>query len=382
MLPLLQVGFSAGPEQLGVVLGVFLAGVGIFQIPAGFAALRWGGRVTSLAGLTLMGAAGLASAFSPTLWVLASLRFLAGVGAAFFFGPGLSLVSRYFPPGQRGPVIGLYNGAFSVGGAAGLFVGALVGELFGWPIALGIGGIFMLGATAIVARAVPREVPPPVGESFRQLWLRGKPVLRSRSIWALALALTGFWGAVYVVTQYLVQFAFVVHPAWGTGAAAALAAGVVLISFPAGPVGGWIGERASDRRVTIAIFGALTGAIVFLVPVAPLIVLVPALLALGFCDGVVFAVQYLMPAYFAETRGEELALGIGLINSAQVLVGSGLAVAFGYLITAQGWTVAWLFAGIVALGTLPLLVAVERQPRSPHPAHVAPVLPPSPGPPA
>ena len=94
--------------DLGLVLGAFLAGAGIFQIPAGMAALRWGNRNVALASLALMGVFCLASAFSPNWIVLALLRFGAGAGAAFFFAPALGLVASYYPSGSarayRGPL--------------------------------------------------------------------------------------------------------------------------------------------------------------------------------------------------------------------------------------------------------------------------------------
>ena len=54
-------------------------------------------RTVSLVGLVVLGAAGLASAFSPTWPILAVLRGLAGVGAAMFFSPALGLIASYPP---------------------------------------------------------------------------------------------------------------------------------------------------------------------------------------------------------------------------------------------------------------------------------------------
>jgi MFS family permease len=361
VLPLLAVDLSVGTAQLGIVLGVFLVGVGIFQIPAGFASIRWGPRRVAILGLGVMGVAGIASAFSPDLFILAISRFVAGVGAALFFAPALALISRYFPPGERGPVIGLYNGAFSIGGAIGLFGGAAAGALEGWRFALGVGGVLLVLAGACMAWIIPPDSGLYKPSTLTELWRRGAGVLRSRSIWALAFALTGFWGAVYVVAQYLVQYAYEGHPGWGTSVAAALAAGVVFAAFPGGPVGGWLGERSADRRKVVALFSVLTGAMFFLIPVGPLVIVGVALILLGFFNGLVFSIQYLMPSYFTDTRDEGIALGIGFLNSVQVLVGSGIAIGFGYLTGPFGWTAAWIFAGAITLALLPLLLLVERQ---------------------
>ncbi len=359
VLPLIGHSFAAGPVELGIILGSFLVGVGIFQLPAGFAALRWGARRVSLAGIGVLGTAGLVSGWAPSWPLLALVRFIAGAGAAFFFSPALSLIASYFPPGRRGPIIGLYNGAFSLGGAAGLFFGATLGEVAGWQYALAVGGALMVGITLVCWAVLPKSeaiTPPPKVEAIRSA---AGSVLRSRSIWALSLSLTGFWGAIYIVAQYLVAYGHETFPAWPAGLAAGLAALVVVLSFPGGPLGGWLGERGPDRRIILAVFGSLTGVMVLAIPFLGLVPLAIDLAGLGVVDGIVFAVLYLIPTYLSETRGEGLALGVAVVNSIQVALGSGLAVLFGVVVAADGFTLAWAFAGLVTLALLPALLLVR-----------------------
>ena len=109
VLSFVGTAFSATTFELGIVLGAFLIGAGIFLIPAGLAAMRWGNRTVSLFALVLMGAFSLASAVAPNWIVLAALRFGAGAGAAFFFAPALGLIASYYPSGEQGPIIGLFN---------------------------------------------------------------------------------------------------------------------------------------------------------------------------------------------------------------------------------------------------------------------------------
>ena len=347
-------------------------------MPAGIAALRFGSRAVSVAGLLVMGVAGIASALSPSVTALAATRFLAGVGAAFFFSPGLSFLARYYPAGQRGPIIGWYNGAFSIGAGLGIFGGAVAGAAFGWPFALGLGGVLLLPMAVLVLVAAPPDPPGELARRPGELWARSLRVFRSRSLWALAFALTGFWGAVFVVAQDMVQFAHDARPEWGVGVAAAIAAAVVLVSVPGGPVGGWLAERSRDPRWVAALFGALTGLMVLAVPFAPLPVMVTAMLALGFFDGLVFTVIYLIPTYLAEGRGEAMALAVALLNSVQVLVGSALAVLFGFLAAGPGYTVAWAAMALLTVVPLPLLLLVERQELPPRGVRTPPVRAPAP----
>ncbi|HYK93822.1 MAG TPA: MFS transporter [Thermoplasmata archaeon] len=359
VLPLLATGLHAGTEQLGIVLGAFLVGVGIFQLPAGFASLRWGARRVSMAGLLVLGSSGGVSGLAPDWPTLAAVRFVAGAGAAFFFSPALSLIASYFPEGRRGPVIGLYNGGFSIGGAAGLFLGALVGDQFGWSAALALGGAAMLAATAGCWFTLPREDPTEPRPDARRIWGAARSVLGSRSVWALSLALTGFWGALYIVAQYFVAFGVTTHPGWSVPLAASLAALVVVLSFPGGPLGGWIGERRADRRLTLGAFGAVAGVLVIAIPFLTLPELTLDLAGLGMVDGVVFAILYLIPTYLPETRGEGLALGVAVVNSIQVVLGSGFAVVFGFLVARLGYSPSWIVAGAVTIVLLPLVAFVR-----------------------
>src|SRR4029077_12608968 len=128
-----------------------------------------------------------------------------------------------------------------------LFAGAILGQAFGWSASLAIAGLALLLMTGLAALLLPREVHPVGPRSYHELWAAGRGVVRSRAIWALALSTTGFWGAIYAVAQFFVKFVHDVHPGWGVGLAAALAALVVVISFPGGPTGGWIAERGGDR---------------------------------------------------------------------------------------------------------------------------------------
>lgn len=358
LLPLIGASFAANTAQLNVVLAAFLVGVGIFQVPAGFLDLRWGSRRTALMGLVVMGVASLASAASSTILELAVLRFLAGVGAAFFFSPALSLVASYFPPGQRGPIIGLYNGGFSLGGAIGVTAGAAIGLRFGWPFALGVGGVGLLVLVAFNWYVLPLDPVRSVAADVAKRWEVAKSVFRSRSIWALSLGLAGFWAAVYVVAQDYVKFAHVAHPVWGIQTAANLATIFIVASFPGGLLGGLIAERGWDRRVLLAVFGVADGVLIAAIPILGLYATAGVFAVAGLFDGVVFAILYLVPSYLPESRGAGLALAIAVVNSIQVLLGSVVALVFGVVAFHAGFPLAWLFTGALTIALIPLVLFV------------------------
>jgi predicted MFS family arabinose efflux permease len=355
VLPMLGRQLPATTFELGLVLGAFLLGAGIFQVPAGFAALRWGNRSVSIFAVFLMGAFSLASAFSPNWVVLAAFRFGAGAGAAFFFAPALGLVTSYYPVGTRGPVIGLFNSGFSIGSGIGLFGGALLGETYGWPAALLAGGVVLLVMAVVSLLTLPRTDPVPERRGLRKLWDAATPILRSRSIWALSVGTAGLWAAYYIAAQYFIDFASAVHPGWSIALAAALPTVMIILEIPSAPIGGWLGERSGAMHRQILFWGIASGVGILLIPYLPIVGLIALFAFLGVADGIVFAILYLLPSYLPEAHGETLALGLSFLNSIQIFLGSGLAVAFGYLAETLGYTVAWWFAGAVALAPLSLL---------------------------
>jgi MFS transporter, ACDE family, multidrug resistance protein len=359
VLPLIGSALGATTPQLGIVLGSFLAGAALFQLPAGFAALRWGNRTVSILGLAIMGSFCLASAFSPSWIVLAVLRFGAGAGAGFFFAPALGLVTSYYRVGTRGPVVGLYNAGFSIGSGVGLFAGAFLGAILGWNWALAIGGIALLLGTAIAPMVLPETEAAQSRRTVGELWRASRPVLLSRNLWALSLSCMGLWTAFYVAAQYFVQYAHSVHPAWMLELAAGLPTLMIAVEVLGGPLGGWVGERQRDMRVLLGVFGVATGVAVLLIPFVGLAALVGVFVLLGFLDGAVFAIMYLLPTYLPEMQQEGLSLGLGLLNGIQIFVGSGLAIAFAFIAAYAGYTNAWVLAGIFAMAPLPLLFLVR-----------------------
>jgi ACDE family multidrug resistance protein len=351
--------FGVGTVEFGIILAAFLVGAALFQVPAGLAALRWGNRSVSLGAMGLMGGFCLASAFAPNWIALAVLRFGAGVGAAFFFAPALGLITAYYEEGTRGPIIGLYNGGFAIGSAAGLIGAALVAESFGWAPALGLGGAMLLAVLPVAVLALPRLTEQPAElRPWRAVVRQARPVLASRALWALTLAGAGLWAGYYIAAQYFVEFAAAVHPSWSLALAAAVPTVMILAEIPSGPLGGWSAERSRDMRRPFLAWGVVAAVLVGVLPWLSFTVIWPAFLLLGFSAGVTWAVLYLVPTYVAEIAGERYALAVALLNSIQIFLGSALTLGFALLAAGYGYSVAWVFAGAVSIAFLPALFGV------------------------
>ncbi len=363
VLPLVGDRFAANTFALGIVLAGFLVGAAVFQLPAGYVAMRWGNRTTSIVALAVMGAFALASAASPDWVVLTLLRFGAGGGAAFFFAPGMGLVTSYYPEGRRGVMIGGYNSAFSAGSAVGLFASAYLGPIYGWAFPLALGGGLLLAGALACAAFLPRAEAPRRGTA-RELWRRSLPALSSRGLWAIALGGAGLWGGFYIAGQYFVSYAHAIHPSWALALAAAAPTLMIVVEVTGGPIGGWLGERSLDRRRIMVVWGVVAGLLLLAVPFLPLAEVLVVFAVLGFSEGVTFALLYLIPTYLPELRGSVLTLGLAFENFVQILLGSALALGFALVASTTGYTDAWLFAGLSTIAFLPAVLYVRVQRRA------------------
>lgn len=138
-LPAIGAAFGVGPADWGILVASFLVGAGLFQVPAGYLARRYGARMVSLAGVALLAVGAGASAVAPDFLALLALRLLAGVGAGLFFSPAIGLVASLYPEGRRGVPVGGFSSAFSLGAALGILGSSVLVPVVGWRLALAFG---------------------------------------------------------------------------------------------------------------------------------------------------------------------------------------------------------------------------------------------------
>lgn len=135
-----------------------------------------------------------------------------GVGEAGGVAPSYALLSDYFPPHQRGRILGIYSLGVPLGSAAGLVVGGYIGQYYGWRAAflfLGALGLLLVPVFLFVVREAPRgrfdgssstAEQPSLGDTLSHL--RRQPVF-----WLASIA-TGFgammsYGLTFWLPAYL-----------------------------------------------------------------------------------------------------------------------------------------------------------------------------------
>jgi predicted MFS family arabinose efflux permease len=366
LLPLIGVSFQVGVAQLGLVVAGFPLGYAATSLPSGLAVLRWGHRTTLVLGLLLMGGAGLASIAATSPLELAALRAAAGAGGGLFFAPSLAFQSELLPPKLRSLVIGLFvSTGLGFGGALGFVLGGLWGPTYGWAFVFGIASSLSVAVAVVCALALPALHHPDAPPRPLSQLATAKRVLRSRSVWGLALGFAGLSMAIAVGLDFISTFLHSVHPGWGISLAGLLGSVALAATIPGSLLGTWASERGADRRAVGAVFTVAFGALAVAIPFLDPVELVADFAALGVLGGTSLPIFFEMPSHIPEVQGGGAAVAVGFLETSQVVLQGIAAPLFALGVLLVGYTWSWVAFGLMAAVTLPALalVAPNRAPQ-------------------
>ena len=143
----IQDSLGVSDTQLGLIGGLYFAlFYCLISIPVGWLADR-SNRVKVLAlACTIWSAATVACGMASTYPQLVIARMSVGVGEAGGVPPSYAIISDYFPRGQRGTALGLFNLGPPIGAALGIAFGASIAAAYSWRLAF-----ILVGAIGIVA---------------------------------------------------------------------------------------------------------------------------------------------------------------------------------------------------------------------------------------
>jgi predicted MFS family arabinose efflux permease len=359
LLPLIGVSFHVGVGQLGLVVAGFPIGYAATSLPSGLAVLRWGHRTTLVVGLLLMGIAGLVSVAATSAAELAVLRIVAGAGGGLFFAPSLAFQAELLPSRFRSLVLGLFvSTGLGFGGALGFVLGSLWGPTYGWALVFGIAASLSVAMAVVCALSLPALHHPDAPPRPVERLATARRVLRSRSVWGIALGFAGVSMTIAVGLDFISTFLHAAHPGWGLSLAGVLGAVGLVATIPGSLFGTWASERGTDRRVAgglmVVVFGVLTAAIPFLNAVE----LVADFVGLGLMAGATLPIFFEMPSHIPEVQGGGSAVAIGFLETSQTVCQGVAALAFALAILLSGYTWSWIAFGVLAIATLPALAFV------------------------
>jgi len=153
----IQDELAVSDGQLGLISGLYFAlFYCVLAIPIGWLADRVNRvRLLSLA-CAVWSAATVACGLATSYPQLAAARMAVGVGEAGGVPPSYAIVSDYFPSGQRGTALGIYNFGPPIGMALGVAFGASIAAAYSWRSAFMVLGSVGI-VTALIVWAFVRE---------------------------------------------------------------------------------------------------------------------------------------------------------------------------------------------------------------------------------
>ena len=258
------------PTVQGAVMSAFFLGYVTLQVPAGYLSDRFGGKWVLGLGVLFWSLFTLLTPASAALGitVLLACRFLMGVAEAVTWPSIYSLYSRWVHPDRRASAVGLMNSGISGGAVIALICTPWLISVWSWQGAFylyGVLGILWFAVWAPMARSRPADktdwdtadaalATAKAGSAADQNDVSAQPVyprltvrgmLRSRAVWAIAVAHICINWSLYLVLSWFPTF---VNRELGADLQLAgfLALAPTIVSLVMAPLAG----RLFDRLVT------------------------------------------------------------------------------------------------------------------------------------
>jgi ACS family glucarate transporter-like MFS transporter len=202
--PRIQGYLRIGPQQWGWIVGVFAIAYGVFEIPGGWMADRFGPRII-LTRIVLWWSAFTALTGAVSSYpLLLMTRFWFGAGEAGAFPNSCVAVSRWFPARERGRVFGFLSMAMQIGGAFSPLLVVPIQTHYGWRASFYVFALVGV-AWAIVWFSWFRNTPMEKrGVTRSELNEIGAPPERQQHglPWGVAVRRGNFWAILLMGLSY------------------------------------------------------------------------------------------------------------------------------------------------------------------------------------
>jgi MFS transporter, FSR family, fosmidomycin resistance protein len=159
MLPIWQTEFALSYAALGALRSVFVGAMACLQIPASFAADRFGAGAVLAFGTALAGLGYCFAGLSTGFFMLLGALFVSGLGASAQHPIASALVARAFAGPRSLKALGTYNFAGDLGKMTVPAVLSLMLLTMPWRLALPILGSVGVIMAAVIFLAIPRSEP-------------------------------------------------------------------------------------------------------------------------------------------------------------------------------------------------------------------------------
>jgi len=332
--------FNQNVSGLGTAVGSFYLGAGLFQIPGGLLAAKIGPKRTAVFGTLLASGGAMLTSISTNFSQLPVLRFIVGVGMAFVFGPGVILMARYFREKAEGFSVGLFNAAYYLGGALGLFAWAVLADAWGWRESLAISGSIGVFTGVLLIFLVPKDL---IREDFAMELAEIRRIFSSRWLFILGIGMFGVTGFSSLTTAFMVYYLEAAMKS--TAAVAGLVGSLALLgSLLSSPLFGMLYDRTRNASGLMFLCG-LCGVVGLEVASIPNVyAAVFASLIVGLVAGGALTVGFSTAREMAHAEYETLA--VSYINSMQLYAGFIFPPLFSMTVVEYSYSTAWMLSGL------------------------------------
>lgn len=360
LFPFISKEFNQDVSYLGQLSGFFLLGIGLFQIPGGLFATKFGSRKSAILGILLSSIAVIISSLTTQIAVFVILRFIVGLGMAFFFSAGVTLITTYLGKRSEGTGIGLLNSFQAIGGIIGIFGWILVAEVLGWRLSLIMSGILgvAIGLTMIFLLPVETQIRTTISISLL------RKLLFSRYLVSLGVILTATqlaWGLTVSFFVFYLIDRMKISPEF-----AGIISSIPLIVYVfTSPITGKIYDKSNNSKWLLLIFSIMLGISIMMNSLDNLTAVILSAIFVGFFATGGFTIIYAITRKIESTtltHGQEYAtLNVSWINGISLMGISWVPVVFSLIINQAGYSIAWFIGGAITLIlTIPILALSSR----------------------
>ena len=388
----IAVDFDEDISVLGLITASFFIGVGLFQVLAGILAVKYSPRKIAILGIAIASTAVFFSAFSIDLLSIAVLRFIVGLGMAFFYGPSVILISGYVGKQSEGLGMGLLNSAHAIGGIIGLFVWVLVAELFGWRTSIVLSAIAGFITLIILQMWLPRTTEPRLKQrekikpdindeyknktqdisseinveqrrfNFKIRFGHVQNILLNKSLIKLGLVLLGFQVGSGLIWSFIV-FYLADHIKIDPAIAGLIGSLNLIVALISSPIVGKAYDKLGNAKKLLAISGILSAISVMMIGVlqSQVYLIGISVVVAGFFLSWGFVIVY-VKAKQVNTHSPPAyqTLSVSYVNGISLFGAFWIPILFASIINQFGYMAAWMVGGAIFLAlVLPILTLEE-----------------------
>lgn len=337
--------FKQDISMLGLITSSFLIGIGIFQIPAGILAAKYGPRKIAIYGILITSSAAFLSGLSTDLFHMVVLRFIVGLGMACFFGPSVILISKYLGKGSEGLGVGLLNSAHALGGIIGIFGWIILAEVTGWRISLMLSGLLGIVTGLLLIIALIREkIQIDFGIKISEL----RQILFNKSLIVLGIALLGFQIGSNLTLTFIV-FYLADHLNIDPPIAGFVGSFNLIIALVSSPLFGKIYDRIKDAKKLLIISGIVMSSSMAMIAANTLYVIILSIIIAGFFLAGGFVIVYTKAKQVKGLHAEYETLAVSYVNGISLFNAFWVPIVFSFIVNQSGYSLAWFLGGFLTL---------------------------------